>query len=80
MPKVLWSKKCTKCSHPALEHKTYKPENESKMHYITVGGQRRYCHHPVPAGKDVYTFCLCEVEPENYVRVGNHAMIRLPLK
>jgi hypothetical protein len=75
----LWSKKCPKCGHSALEHKHGRPGDE--VYRVTLNTQR-YCHHPVQAGKDkdIVTFCLCEIKEEDYVRSGNYAMIRLAVK
>jgi len=75
----LWSKKCPKCGHSALEHKHAKPNEEIVLVNPNLNNTR-YCHHPVPAAgkdKDVMTFCMCEIKDSDYVRSGNEAMMRL---
>lgn len=88
MPKKneLWGKKCPKCNRSALEHKYGKPDEPEPLiatNKITgkiIGDVKRYCHHPVQAGNALFTFCLCEIDAEDYHRAGNHAMIRNSVK
>jgi hypothetical protein len=82
--KDLWAKKCPKCGHSALEHKYGKPGEPEQIHLVhRIAGKNfppiiRYCHHPLPSGvKDYYAFCLCEIDEDDYVRAGNHALIRV---
>jgi hypothetical protein len=84
--KDLWAKKCPKCGHPALEHKYGKPgepeRDEIHLRNRITGKTTppilRYCHHPLPSGvKDFYGFCLCEIDEDDYHRVGNYALIRV---
>jgi acetyltransferase-like isoleucine patch superfamily enzyme len=72
--KPVFGKKCPKCGHPALEHKQGKP-GETTIRY----NEPRYCWHPDPAPdkNDAFTFCMCKVEYGDYIRVGNHALIRI---
>lgn len=82
--KELWSKKCPKCGHSAIQHKLGKPDEtgvEFMNKYTGKSSQLRYCDHPVPAGvKGYFAFCLCEINDWDYHRSGNYAMIRVTPK
>ena len=80
--KDLWAKKCPKCGHSALEHRNEKPgEGGQDQLVLKRLHEFRYCHHPIPSGIDDYFgFCQCEIDGDDYHRVGNHALIRVTSK